>query len=144
MGRKYNDKTNCATRGDLLMCMAKKRLLNLLIFILLTAIEVLIALFVHDNFVRPFVGDVIVVAVIYYFIRIFFPVGIKYLPVYIFVFSLVVEFMQLFGITQMVSFGNKFLSVLLGNSFSVWDIFCYAVGCIITDIIEKQRVVVKI
>ncbi len=37
-------------------------------FILLT-IEVFIALFVHDNFIRPYIGDVLVVIVIYTFIR---------------------------------------------------------------------------
>lgn len=119
--------------------MTKKRLTNLLIFLSLTGIEVLIALFVHDSFIRPFVGDVIVVAVIYYFIRIFFPVGIKHLLLYIFLFSLTVEFMQLSGLTRLISADNRFLRILLGTSFSVWDILCYAVGCVLTGMVERAR-----
>ena len=104
--------------------MKKKRIVNLLIFLLLIGIEILIALFVHDGFIRPFVGDVIVVAVIYYFIRIFFPFGIKYLLLYIFVFSVLVELAQLVGLTQTASGDNSFLQVLMGTSFSIWDVIC--------------------
>ena len=50
-----------------------KRVFYLLATIVLIAVEVLIALFVHDNFVRPYIGDVIVVVVIYCFVRIFVP-----------------------------------------------------------------------
>ena len=115
------------------------RFKNLLIFLILTVIEILIALFVHDGFIRPFVGDVIVVAAIYYFVRIFFPEGIKYLLLYIFIFSVIVEFAQLLQISDFLSGNNKFLKVLLGTSFSFWDIVCYAVGCAVTGIIEILR-----
>jgi len=116
--------------------MAKKRILNLIIFLILTVLEVLIALFVHDNFIRPFVGDVIVVAVIYYFIRIFFPDGIKYLLLYIFIFCTIYEFSQLLGLTQLISGDNEFLRILFGSTFDVWDIVCYAVGCTIIGMVE--------
>ena len=42
-------------------------LLALLLFI----VEVMIALFVHDNFVRPYVGDYLVVMLIYCAVRTF-------------------------------------------------------------------------
>ena len=51
----------------------KKRLFYLVATLVLLAIEVLIALFVHDSFVRPYVGDMLVVVVIYAFVRIFVP-----------------------------------------------------------------------
>ena len=41
-----------------------KRLIYAALFVLLTAAEVLIGVFVHDSLVRPYVGDVIVVVVI--------------------------------------------------------------------------------
>ena len=50
--------------------MNKRTAYGIATFILLT-IEVLIALFVHDAFVRPYIGDVLVVVVIYTFVRIF-------------------------------------------------------------------------
>ena len=119
--------------------MAKKRIVNLSVFLILTGIEILIALFVHDNIVRPFVGDVIVVAVIYYFIRVFFPVGQKYLLLYIFIFSVAVEFSQLLRIADFIGGDSRFLRILLGTSFSFIDILCYAAGCVITGIAESVR-----
>lgn len=62
-------------------------------FILLT-IEVFIALFVHDNFIRPYIGDVLVVIVIYTFIRGIIGRKIKKLPIYIFLFGVLVEVLQ--------------------------------------------------
>jgi hypothetical protein len=116
--------------------MTNKRIINLIVFLTLTGIEILIALFVHDDFIRPYVGDIIVIAVIYYFVRIFFPDGLKYLLLYIFAFSVMIEFAQLLELTKLVSGNNRFLEILLGTFFSVWDIVCYAAGFIIVGIIE--------
>ena len=57
-------------------------------------IEVLIAIYVHDAFVRPYIGDVLVVVVIYTFIRIFVPVRCKLLPLYVSIFAALVEVLQ--------------------------------------------------
>ena len=54
--------------------------------VILLLTEVLIALYVHDAFVRPYIGDVLVVIVIYTFIRIFVPERCKLLPLYVFYF----------------------------------------------------------
>ena len=39
----------------------KKRILYILTTIILLAVEVLIALYGHDDFVRPYIGDILVV-----------------------------------------------------------------------------------
>lgn len=54
------------------------------VMLVLFVIEVLIALYVRDQFIRPFMGDVIVVWFVYYFIRSF--IIIK--PIYIAIFTL--------------------------------------------------------
>ena len=56
----------------------------MLLFWALLATEVLIALFVHDDFVRPYLGDVLVVPMIFFLLRVAFPERIKLLPLYIF------------------------------------------------------------
>ena len=38
-------------------------------------IEALIALYVRDNFIRPYVGDILVVVLVYSFVRMFHPCG---------------------------------------------------------------------
>ena len=60
-----------------------KRILYTIATIILLVIEVLIALFVHDSIIRPYVGDVLVVVVIYTFVRIFVPERVVILPLYI-------------------------------------------------------------
>ena len=62
-------------------------------FILLI-IEVLIALFVHDAFIRPYIGDVLVVIVIYTFVRIFIQERFVFLPLFVFIFATLVEVLQ--------------------------------------------------
>lgn len=110
----------------------KKRMIYAIITVVLLAIEVLIALFVHDNFIRPYVGDVLVVIVLYTFIRIFIPERVRLLPGYILCFAVLVEVLQYFRIVEVLGLSdNRFFSVLIGSVFDIKDIICYAVGCIL-------------
>jgi len=107
-----------------------KRLIYGLLFLALLATEVCIALFAHDDFVRPYLGDVLVTVLICAFLRIFVPDKIKLLPVYVFLFAVLVELGQYFGLVAIVGLGDsRFFSVLMGTTFSVYDLICYGVGC---------------
>ena len=117
--------------------MIKFRMIYGIIFVSLMIIEVLIAMYSHNTFIRHYVGDVLVVAVIYCFVRIFFPNKIKFLLLYIFIFSVMVELMQLFGIAQYISGENKLLRIVFGTAYDFKDIICYAVGGVITGVVEK-------
>lgn len=109
-------------------------------FIILLFIEVLIALFVHDEFIRPYVGDALVVIVLYCAVRIIIPKKCKLLPLYIFIFAAGVECLQYFQLVQLLGLeNNKFMSVLIGSVFDVKDIICYAVGCLIISLYEIVR-----
>lgn len=115
--------------------MKSKRLVYFILTIIILFVEVLIALFFHDSFIRPYVGDVLVVAVIYTFIRIFIPDKVKLLPLYIFLFSVLVELMQYVNIVKLIGLqDNSFFRVLVGTTFDVKDIICYGVGCILIGI----------
>ncbi len=122
--------------------MSKKRLIYIILTIILLTVEVLIALFIHDNFIRPYLGDVLVVMAIYTFIRIFIPERVRMLPSYILCFAVLVELMQYFRIVEMLGLQeNRFFSVLIGSVFDIKDIICYAVGCtliVIGQIIYKK------
>ena len=107
---------------------------------ILLLVEVLIALYVHDAFVRPYVGDMLVVVVIYTFIRIFVPARCKLLPLYIFIFAAMVEVLQMFHIVDIFGWqDNRFLSTLVGSVFDWKDIMCYAVGCILLGVYEVLK-----
>lgn len=117
-----------------------KRVFYLLATIVLILLEVLIALFVHDNFVRPYIGDVIVVVVIYCFVRIFVPEKLHFLPLYVFIFAVVVEVLQYFHIVDLLGLGNStFFRVLIGGVFDLKDILCYGAGCLLLGAWELFR-----
>lgn len=118
--------------------MKSRRLTYAIVTIFILIIEVAIALFVHDSFIRPYVGDVLVVAVIYTFFRVFIPDKVKLLPLYIFLFSVFVELMQYVNIVKLLGLqDNKFFSVLVGTTFDIKDIICYGVGCSLIAIGSK-------
>lgn len=107
---------------------------------LLMIVEVLIALFVRDDFIRPYVGDMLVVIVLYTFVRIFFPRKLKLLPLYIFIFAAMVEVSQYLGVIKWLGLDNiVFFKVLMGAVFDVKDIICYGVGCLLLVGYEWMR-----
>lgn len=119
----------------------KKRILYAVLFLFLLFIEVIIALYVHDNFIRPYVGDILVVIVIYTFIRIIIPEKYKLIPLLIFIFATGVELLQLANIVEILGVeDNKFLKILIGSVFDIKDIMCYAVGCVILCMYEWVKV----
>lgn len=115
----------------------KKRAAYLIAAAVLFGIEVFIALFVHDRFIRPYLGDVLVVLFLYAFVRIFIPEKITLLPLYIFLFASAVEVLQYFELVKVLGLEqNRVLSVLLGSTFDWKDIGCYAAGCLLLGFYE--------
>lgn len=122
--------------------MKKRRMIFLALFLLLLGVEFLIGLFCHGGFVRSYLGDVIVVVVIYAFIRIFIPKGAPWLTAAVFVFSCLVEASQLIPLVDVLGIKNGFIRTLMGTSFSWYDIIAYAAGCIVTlpyDLVQRTK-----
>lgn len=121
----------------------KLRFIYAAAFAVLFLTEVFIALFVHDRFIRPFFGDVLVVILICCFVRIFFPTGVKLLPLYTFLFAAVVEVAQYFDVVKLLGLeGSSLISILVGRSFSWYDIVCYLAGCLVfflSDCFVRRR-----
>ena len=117
----------------------KKRLFYLAVTAVLLLIEVLIALFVHDRFVRPYVGDMLVVIVVYSLVRIFVPEGWTWLPLGVFGFAVLVEILQWFHIVEVLGLSDsRFFSVLIGGAFDWKDILCYGLGCAFLAIMQLK------
>ena len=110
--------------------MNRKRLVYFTIFCGLLALEVFIALFVHDAFIRPYVGDMLVTLLLCSLCRVFVPEGARFLPAAVFLFAACVEIGQYFDVVALLGLADhKFISILLGRTFSWLDLVCYAVGC---------------
>ena len=117
----------------------KKRIYYMILTVVLLVVEGLIALFVHDRFVRPYVGDVLVVVVICAFLRIWIPDSIWLLPLYVFLFATGVEILQYFDLVELLGVeDNVFLRTLIGTSFDGKDILCYAAGCVLVWVAERK------
>jgi len=107
----------------------KYLLLTILIFI----IEILIALFVNDKIIRPFIGDLLVVVLIYCFLRAFWNTSPKTVAISTLLFSFSVEIAQYFNIVELMGLqNNRFAVVLIGNVFSWLDLIAYSVGVFIS------------
>ena len=107
-----------------------RRILYTSIFCGLLAIEICIALFVNDAFVRPYVGDMLVTLLLCSLCRTVIPSKVRLLPLYVFIFAAIVEIGQYFDLVALLGLAdNRFLSVLLGRTFSWLDLVCYATGC---------------
>lgn len=114
----------------------KKRLVFLAVFVFLFFIEVLIALYMHDDFVRPYVGDMIVTVVVWAFARIVFPDKFKLMSLYVMIFAILVEVGQYLNYVDLLGITNPILVTMMGTSFAWTDIACYAVGCVVAAVAD--------
>ena len=111
-------------------------------FFSLLIIEILIAIFIKDDFIRPYLGDFLVVIMLYCFLM-----GISQFAIYkslfiVLVFSFTIEFLQLIDIAKLLQYQPpRPIMIILGNSFSIWDLVAYLLGllsCLILEILINR------
>ncbi len=104
----------------------------LFIFLAIFIVEVLIAKYLDDAFIRPFGGDVLVVVLMYAFFRIFLKTNYKNLALGVLIFSFVIEFLQATHYVNWLGLqDSNFWTIVLGTHFSVYDLLAYFIGYII-------------
>ena len=109
-----------------------------LLTILLFLVEVVIALFIRDRFIRPYVGDVLVVILIYCFVCSFVKIPLWFGAIGVLLFAYTIELLQYFKFVEVIGLQNSHVAkVVLGNSFSWMDIVAYTVGIIIVVLLEQ-------
>ncbi len=100
--------------------------------LLVFAIEVLIALFVRDRFVRPYLGDTLAVIMVYLGVRATLRIGAIPAAAAAFAVAVAVEFGQYFNILDALGLRDSQIArVVLGTGFEPWDFVAYAVGALI-------------
>ena len=105
------------------------RITYFLLFLGLLLAEIGIALFVHDDFIRPYVGDVLVTALLCCLSRGIFPKLRPALPV--FGVALAAEAWQWLGLTKALGLQGTALGVILGSTADWRDVLCYGIGCLL-------------
>jgi hypothetical protein len=97
--------------------------------VLLFLIEVYIAIFVNDRFIRPFGGDVLVVILIYCFVRAFWKINTNIAALSVFIFACAIEGLQYFNLIDRLGWRQyQLLVIIVGTTFSWEDILAYAIG----------------
>ncbi len=110
----------------------------LLLTILLFVIEVCIALSIHDNFIRPYFGDVLVVILIYCFVKSFLKISVTKAAIAVLLFAFLVETLQYFTIIEVLGLQNNRLArTVIGTSFAWEDILAYIAGIVIVIVSER-------
>ncbi|TDD75284.1 ribosomal maturation YjgA family protein [Flavobacterium caseinilyticum] len=106
--------------------------------VLLFLIEITIALYVHDNFIRPYFGDFLVVILLYCFLKSFLKISVWVAAALVLVFSFAIETAQYLNIVEKLGLqSNKIVKVVLGNSFAWMDLLAYTLGILAVIIMEK-------
>lgn len=111
-----------------------------LLTIFLLLVEVFIALYVHDNFIRPFFGDFLVVIPVYCFLKAFLQLSVTTASILTLLFSYFVEVAQYFNLVEVLGLQNSRLArTVLGTSFAWEDILAYTLGVAFVLLVEKKR-----
>jgi Protein of unknown function (DUF2809) len=108
--------------------------------ILLFGIEVCIALYAHDEIIRPYVGDFLVVILLYCMVKAFVNASTWKIGLAVLIFSYFIETMQFFNIVHRLGLQHsRIASVVLGTSFEWTDLLMYTLGIAAVFLIEKAR-----
>lgn len=111
-----------------------------ILFVVLFIVEVLIALYVKDNFIRPFVGDLLVVILIYAFVKSFFRIPVWTAAFAVLIFAFCVEFLQYLSLVERLGLeNNEFARTVIGTSFSWLDLVFYTLGFLVILVAENAR-----
>lgn len=108
-----------------------------ILFVVLLIVEIFIAIYIHDGFIRPFVGDLLVVILIYSFVMSFIGSNYIYIAVLTLVFAYIVELGQYYHVIDLLEIDNKIFRIALWNSFDWMDLLAYTVWITIVVLVEK-------
>lgn len=108
-------------------------------FLLVLVAEIAIAIFYFHRFVRGFLGDVLVIPLLYYLLRAIS--SVRHRPALIFVLALafLIEGLQLLDLTKLLSTDNSIVQIVLGNTFDGFDLLAYLIGALAVYFIENPN-----
>ena len=111
---------------------------HFLITILLFATETAIAYFHFNSFIRGFLGDMLVILLLYSFLKIFIRNQVVKTSISVLAFAYVVELLQLFKLTEKLNIHSEILLTIIGSVFDWRDLIAYTLGFLVILLIEKK------
>ena len=105
----------------------------LLIAVIVFIAEVLIAACLHQHpFIRGFLGDLLVVILVYYTVLVFFELPPKTLAIAVFCFATLIEVGQYFHLADHLGLAKgSIMRIVVGTTFSWFDLLAYLIGCLL-------------
>lgn len=108
--------------------------------LILFTTEALIAIFFKDSFIRPILGDYLVVILLYCLLKSVVNLKVQTASIIVLLTAYLVETLQWLDIHSFLSFEPTTLSrLILGTSFDWWDMLAYTLGVVTILIIERYR-----
>ncbi|WP_309739167.1 MULTISPECIES: DUF2809 domain-containing protein [unclassified Chamaesiphon] len=103
-------------------------------------IEVFIAIFIDDRFIRPFIGDVLVVILIYCLVRTFWKIRYHTAALLVLLFAWTIELLQYFNLVAVLGLQKyKVIAIAIGSTFDWKDIIAYVLGATIVVMLESRQ-----
>lgn len=119
----------------------KYALLSFVLFL----VEVIIEKYFKDGFVRYYLGDVFIAMLIYLIIRTITNLKQAIVAVVVLIFTFTVEFLQLINILAILEIQKtKFTSIVLGHTYSFYDLTCYLLGVTIVYLMDDYLICKKL
>ena len=104
----------------------------------LLGIEIVIALNIHDSFIRPFGGDVLVVILLYCLLKSVANVSNYKAASAVLLFAFTIETAQYFHIVDVLGLGKYTITrIIIGTTFAWTDLLAYLLGTVIVLITER-------
>ncbi len=106
----------------------------------LLGVEVLLAQCVHDRFIRPYVGDFLVVIFLYCLVQSIGRRPLNRVLAGVLLFSYLVEIGQYFHLVAHLGLGHSRVArLVLGSAFSWGDMLAYTLGALLVLAAERRR-----
>ncbi|MBC2857085.1 DUF2809 domain-containing protein [Cetobacterium sp. 2A] len=115
--------------------MKKVKFIDFIVFLVIFMVELYIGLYVKDQYIRPYLGDILIIPLIYTFLNIFFKNNYRELILKIVIFAVCVELFQYFKMLNFLRITNKILQIVIGTTYDLNDIFCYVIGGFLTYLV---------
>lgn len=101
-------------------------------------LEIIIALYIRDRFIRPYVGDIFAIILVYTFLKTWLHATKLVVAIAALFVAFVIEFLQALHFIEHIGLShNTFAKILLGTSFSWLDLLCYLAGFLLIVLVEK-------
>jgi len=101
-------------------------------------------LFANNQFIRGFVGDIIIILLLYFFIKNFYDFYPAKLTIFILLLAFTTEFLQYLNLISISGLkGNIFAELIIGSVFDPLDLIAYTIGAIMVYVFDTKLINLK-